>query len=71
MLIENQNLDLRGGGAKTLNKLVEHLQHRGHQVVYELKTGIDIIFCFDPRPNDRGEWYQNFIDYRSQYQKQK
>lgn len=60
-----------GGGAKTLNKLVEHLQHRGHQVVYELKTGIDIIFCFDPRPNDRGEWYQNFIDYRSQYPKTK
>lgn len=56
-----------GGGAKTLNKLVDHLQRKGHQVVYELKTGIDVIFCFDPRPNDRGEWYQNFIDYRSEY----
>lgn len=54
-----------GGGAKTVNKLVELLLHKGHTVVYDLQDGIDVIFCMDPRPNNRGEWYQNFLDYRS------
>jgi len=53
-----------GGGAKTVNKLVELLLHKGHTVVYELQEGIDVIFCMDPRPNHRGEWYQHFLDYR-------
>ena len=54
-----------GGGAKTVNKLWQALQDRGHTVVGRLEADIDLIFCFDPRPNQSGEWYQNFIDYRS------
>jgi len=54
-----------GGGIKTVNKLVEELKAKGHEVVFDLQPGIDIIFCIDPRPNDIGEWYQNFINYKS------
>ena len=56
-----------GGGAKTINELVESLESRGHQVYYSLLDvdDLDAIFCFDPRPNERGEWYQNFLQYKS------
>ena len=23
-----------------------------------------LIFCFDPRPNESGIWYQHFLNYR-------
>jgi len=55
-----------GGGIKTVNKLVERLQERGHKVVFSLEDrNIDIIFCIDPRPNHLGEWYQDFLNYRN------
>ena len=54
-----------GGGAKTVNKLWEQLNTRGHTVVDRLQPDIDIIFCFDPRPNHNGEHYQHFINYRA------
>lgn len=54
-----------GGGAKTVNKLWEQLEARGYTVVDRLQSGIDIIFCFDPRPNHNGEHYQHFINYRA------
>lgn len=54
-----------GGGAKTVNKLVEALLQKQHTVVYKLCDGIDAIFCFDPRPNAWGEWYKDFVDYRT------
>jgi glycosyltransferase involved in cell wall biosynthesis len=54
-----------GGGIKTVNKLVESLKSKGHDVVFSLHyTDIDVIFCIDPRPNHLGEWYQNFLDYK-------
>tara|TARA_R110000824_G_scaffold40667_16_gene121708 strand:+ start:65 stop:976 length:912 start_codon:yes stop_codon:yes gene_type:complete len=56
-----------GGGIKTVNKLAESLEARGHDVVFSLEEDIDIIFCIDPRPNHLGEWYQNFINYRLRF----
>lgn len=53
-----------GGGVKTVNKLVTELEDKGHQVVYRLEPNIDIIFCMDPRPNEFGEWYQNYLNYK-------
>ncbi|MAH49640.1 hypothetical protein CMI37_27705 [Candidatus Pacearchaeota archaeon] len=53
-----------GGGAKTVNKLVDHLTHFGHSVVYRLERGIDVIFCIDPRPNDYGENYHHLLQYK-------
>jgi glycosyltransferase involved in cell wall biosynthesis len=28
--------------------------------------GIDVIFCFDPRRNDSGYWYQDYLNYKNQ-----
>lgn len=52
-----------GGGNKTLSHLVNELQKK-HDVVYELQPDVDIIFCFDPRHDNAGIWYQNFIDFK-------
>lgn len=60
-----------GGGIKTVNKLVEDLKKRGHDVVFNLQDDIDVIFCIDPRPNDIGEWYQNFMNYKAYSPKSK
>ena len=56
-----------GGGAKTVNKLVSTLQDKGHTVVYGLESGIDVIFCIDPRPNDIGQWYQDYLFYKKRF----
>ena len=53
-----------GGGNKTVTKLAEGLLKRGHDVIFRLEEHIDVIFCFDPRPNDYWEWYQHFYNYR-------
>ena len=53
-----------GGGNKTVTKLAEFLIKLGHQVVFRLEENVDIIFCFDPRPNTFGERYQHFLDYK-------
>ena len=54
-----------GGGIKTVNKLAEALLSSGYDLTYKLEEGIDVIFCIDPRPNQRGEWYQHFMNYRN------
>ncbi len=60
-----------GGGIKTVNKLAESLIASGYDLTYKLEEGIDVIFCIDPRPNERGEWYQHFINYRNTFPKTK
>jgi glycosyltransferase involved in cell wall biosynthesis len=55
-----------GGGNKTVTALAENLKTNGHDVVFSLQQDIDVIFCFDPRPNNKNEWYQTFLDYRFQ-----
>jgi len=54
-----------GGGNKTLTAITDKMSELGHNVVYSLEENIDVIFCFDPRPNSQGVWYQNFIDYKA------
>ncbi len=55
-----------GGGNKKITALSNALRLLGHEVVYELDhPDIDVIYCHDPRPNNRGEWYQNFINHRN------
>ena len=53
-----------GGGNKIVTKLSTALEKNGHEVIYNLQPKIDIIFCFDPRPNESGIWYQHFLNYR-------
>jgi len=52
-----------GGGNKTLSALIDNLQDN-NEIVYQLCENIDLIFCFDPRPNSYGEWYQDFYNYK-------
>jgi hypothetical protein len=55
-----------GGGNKSVSLLASTLRERGHDIIFDLVPGkIDLIFCFDPRPNEKGIWYQNFLDYKS------
>ena len=57
-----------GGGNKSVRYLYEKLKAIGHEVTFCLDANdIDIIFCFDPRPNQYGEWYQDFLAYRELY----
>ena len=60
-----------GGGAKTVNKLSERLLNDGHTVVYQLQEGIDVMFCFDPRPNSFGENINHLYAYRQLFPKTK
>ena len=54
-----------GGGNKSLVALIDRIRSEGSEVVFNLDSDdIDTIFCFDPRPNSKGVWYQNFLDYR-------
>ena len=53
-----------GGGNKFVSLLSDYLLKKGHLVTYDLTDDVDIIFCFDPRPNSKGLWYQNFLDHR-------
>lgn len=57
-----------GGGVKTVNLLVEAIHNAGHEAVFGLNDrDIDVIFCMDPRPNDLGEWYGHFLQYRKMH----
>jgi glycosyltransferase involved in cell wall biosynthesis len=57
-----------GGGTKTVNSLMDLLIQNNHLVTYDLnENDIDIIFCFDPRPNIDGIWYQHFLNYKSMH----
>ena len=55
-----------GGGNKTLTAVIDNLKGNGHEVVFALCEDIDVIFCIDPRPNNRGEWYQHYLNYKNQ-----
>ena len=56
-----------GGGNKTLSGIVNSLSVYA-DIVFELDDAdIDTIFCFDPRPNSKGEWYQDFLEYREKF----
>tara|TARA_R110001583_G_scaffold7985_10_gene38924 strand:+ start:14881 stop:15804 length:924 start_codon:yes stop_codon:yes gene_type:complete len=53
-----------GGGNKTVSRLVDVLIENNNNVVFDLDDNdIDLIFCFDPRPNSKGVWYRDFLDY--------
>ena len=52
-----------GGGNKVVSELAKKLIDSGIEVVYKLEKDIDKIICFDPRPNENGEWYQTFLEF--------
>lgn len=55
-----------GGGNKTLQLLVSELSS-DFKITYELSNDVDIIYCHDPKPDENGLWYQDFIDHRDKF----
>ena len=56
-----------GGGNKFVKELSDRLKMTGINVSYDLSSNIDIIFCFDPRPDSEGVWYQDFLNHKSNF----
>lgn len=56
-----------GGGNKTLAVLCNKILDNKFELVFDLVPDIDIIFCYDPRPNSKGIWYKHFIEYKEKY----
>ena len=56
-----------GGGTKFVNCLVDTLQESGHNITFDLSPDVDVIFCFDPRPNNKGLWYQDMLNHKIKY----
>ena len=53
-----------GGGSKLLSGVVDHF---GDNSTFTLDENVDIIFCMDPRPNEMGLGYQDFLDHKEKY----
>jgi len=56
-----------GGGNKTVCILSDLLKENGHNVVFDLDSNVDVIFCMDPRPNETGIWYNNFLEHKNKF----
>lgn len=54
-----------GGANRTVIQLSNSLKANNCEVVYDLEDDIDVIFCFDPRHNNKGAWFRDFVDYRN------
>ena len=53
-----------GGGNKTVTSLVSGLDD---EIVFDLSDDVDIIVCMDPRPNEDGLWYQDFLNHKVKF----
>jgi glycosyltransferase involved in cell wall biosynthesis len=56
-----------GGGNQFLQKMTSLFTEKGHEVVYHLQEGIDLIFMMDPRPGDHGYSIQHIWSYKQNY----
>jgi glycosyltransferase involved in cell wall biosynthesis len=56
-----------GGGNKTLALLCKKIVQCGYSLTHNLEPDIDLIFCFDPRPDNAGIWFQDLIDHKNKY----
>lgn len=54
-----------GGGNKFVNGLINTCVNNNIEVVFDLSSSnIDVIFCFDPRPNSLGLSYYDYQNYK-------
>ena len=60
-------LEPYGGGNQFLQRMTKLLGDSGHEVVYHLNTGIDVIFMMDPRPGDIGYSLEHIAAYKNQF----
>ena len=56
-----------GGGNKLVEVLTEKLENLGHRVDFVFRSDVEVVFCFDPRPNKYGDTYEMFLDYKECY----
>jgi len=56
-----------GGGNKFVTELSIYLKKIGYDVTFNLLPDVDLIFCFDPRPNSEGLWYNDFLNHKIKY----
>ena len=56
-----------GGGNKTLSALCDTISESENELTFKLSEDVDTIVCFDPRPNETGEWYQSLLDHREKF----
>jgi len=55
-----------GGGNQFLKEICALLQREGHEVVFQLNPGVDVIFLIDPRPGDVGYSVNHALAYKKQ-----
>lgn len=53
-----------GGGNNFVKNMSEYLLSHGHEVVYDLEEGIDVLFMIDPRPSQHGCSINEIINYK-------
>ena len=53
-----------GGGTHFITSFYDHLVARGHEVVFSLQDGINVIFMFDPRPSRGGDGVNDIYQYK-------
>ena len=56
-----------GGGNQFLQRMTSMFSEKGHNVVYHLEEGVDLIFMMDPRPGDHGYSIQHIWDYKQRF----
>ena len=53
-----------GGGNKTIVALIKMIKESNHEYTFDINDTYDIIYCHDPRPDDRGISYQHLLQAR-------
>ena len=53
-----------GGGNKSVTALHERLIEENFEIADTLSDDVKIIFCFDPRPDNTGLWYGDFLNHK-------
>ena len=56
-----------GGGNRVVVELSKEIVKNNWDLTFELTPDVDVIFCFDPRPNNLGIWYQDFLNHKNLY----
>lgn len=56
-----------GGGNQFLIAMVHYLRQQGHEVVFQLEQGVDVMFMIDPRPGDIGYSVEHIAAYKRMF----
>lgn len=54
-----------GGGNRTLITIIDRLKLRKHEVTFDINDKFDVIYCNDPRPDNRGLRYEHLLYFKN------